>query len=179
MRDVTYTVSILGLLVVMCQSAQAQSVSVDPDLFSKGTELYSDHCAICHGVDGDGKGPLASGFAPRPRDFTLSSFKFRSTEFGEYPTKADLLKTLRRGINGPLGQTMPSFDFLSDQDLQALVEVVRFAAGIEDYGTPVSPPPRPAEVNLARGEFLFEDLNCSGCHGAHWGWAGRSGRGFV
>ena len=29
-------------------------------------------CKFCHGVSGDGKGPMARGFDPPPRDFTCS-----------------------------------------------------------------------------------------------------------
>lgn len=35
----------------------------------RGTALYTDNCSICHGVDGDGRGPRAYFINPKPRNF--------------------------------------------------------------------------------------------------------------
>jgi len=35
----------------------------------KGKEIYEKKCALCHGVDGDGKGPASAGFNPKPTSF--------------------------------------------------------------------------------------------------------------
>lgn len=35
-----------------------------------GEKLYKEHCASCHGLKGDGKGPLASKLPVHPKDWT-------------------------------------------------------------------------------------------------------------
>ena len=44
-----------------------------------GVRVYAQRCAVCHGPDGRGNGPAAPSLIPRPRDFTLWLFKFKST----------------------------------------------------------------------------------------------------
>ena len=41
----------------------AQSYAAEPN---KGMALYRGHCAACHGIDGGGSGPKASGMNPAP-----------------------------------------------------------------------------------------------------------------
>jgi mono/diheme cytochrome c family protein len=36
----------------------------------RGGELFSIHCALCHGASGVGDGPLAKYFSPSPSDLT-------------------------------------------------------------------------------------------------------------
>lgn len=42
----------------------------DPAAIASGNEAYVALCSQCHGEDGRGKGPDASGLNPRPADFT-------------------------------------------------------------------------------------------------------------
>lgn len=44
----------------------AQSDAAEPN---KGMALYRGHCAACHGIDGGGNGPKASGMTPPPTNF--------------------------------------------------------------------------------------------------------------
>jgi mono/diheme cytochrome c family protein len=85
--------------------------------------LYREHCATCHGVDGSGAGPAASLLNPYPRDFRAGVFKFKSTQRTDKPTHGDMLTLLRRGIPGT---AMPSFARVSDEDLEAIVQYVRY-----------------------------------------------------
>jgi mono/diheme cytochrome c family protein len=87
--------------------------------------LYRLHCVHCHGVTGDGAGPTAEFLNPYPRDFRHGNFKFKTTEIGEKPSDEDLYKTLYNGINGT---AMPSFKLLSQSELEALVEYVKYLA---------------------------------------------------
>src|SRR5215211_6685384 len=41
-----------------------------------GKEVYEIHCAGCHGVNGDGKGPAEAFLDVKPRNFTKGMFKF-------------------------------------------------------------------------------------------------------
>ncbi len=85
--------------------------------------LYRQHCAVCHGISGDGAGPAASVLEPYPRDFRNGLFKYTSTIAGTKPTTADLERTLLRGIPGT---AMPSFAQLDPREIQALVEYVKY-----------------------------------------------------
>lgn len=165
MRNANKLVLYLSYALTAGQMGNADQVSFDPSLIAEGSALYLENCAICHGNDGDGKGPLASGFTPAPRDFTRGSFKFRSTKFGEYPAESDLTKIIQSGITGSYGPTMPAFDFFDERQLTALTEVVRYLAGIEEFGTPFSPPARPRRTDPAKGQAIYNELRCGTCHG--------------
>ncbi len=39
-----------------------------------GKTLYTNKCEICHGAKGDGNGPAAFSFSPKPKDFTDPKF---------------------------------------------------------------------------------------------------------
>ena len=85
--------------------------------------LYRKHCVACHGISGDGAGPNAAALMPYPRDYRLGIFKYTSTAGGGKPVRDDLLRTLRAGIPGT---AMPSFGKLPREQLDALVEYVKY-----------------------------------------------------
>ena len=96
---------------------------VRSDIMGRKNGLYREHCAHCHGVTGDGMGPTAAFLNPYPRDYRPGVFKFKSTERADKPTHADLLRILRNGI---AGTSMPSFALLSEPQIDALVEYVKY-----------------------------------------------------
>jgi len=98
---------------------------VSSDVNGKKVGLYREHCAHCHGVGGDGMGSLATFLNPYPRDYRPGLFKFKSTpsNLPNRPTHDDLLRVLTLGIEGT---SMPSFRLLPRQDLEALVEYVKY-----------------------------------------------------
>jgi mono/diheme cytochrome c family protein len=96
---------------------------VRSDIVGRKNGLYREHCAHCHGVTGDGLGPTAAFLNPYPRDYRPGVFKFKSTERADKPTHADLLRILRNGI---AGTSMPSFALLSESQIDALVEYVKY-----------------------------------------------------
>ncbi|GIW94285.1 MAG: cytochrome c [Pirellulaceae bacterium] len=85
--------------------------------------LYREHCAHCHGITGDGRGPTAEFLNPYPRDYRRGLYKFKSTPAAEPPTHEDLQRIL---INGIPGTAMPSFRLLPEQDREALIHYVRY-----------------------------------------------------
>lgn len=87
--------------------------------------LYRRHCARCHGVTGDGRGPMALYQSPYPRDFRRGVFKWKSTHRGAKPTRADLLGVLERGVPGT---AMPSFALLSEPERETLVQYAIYLA---------------------------------------------------
>ncbi|RMF43350.1 MAG: cytochrome c [Planctomycetota bacterium] len=86
-----------------------------------GRGLFRKHCAVCHGITGNGRGPTAALLNPYPRDFRLGKFKFKSTPIGSKPTKDDLFHTIQTGIPGT---TMVKIPELTEQDIAALVDYV-------------------------------------------------------
>ena len=95
--------------------------AVDQGTLRHGQRVYAKRCAACHGVTGDGQGPAAQYLNPKPRDYRLGRFKFTSTPRGAKPRRADLIRTIQRGAKGT---SMPSFRWLSEQDLQAVIAYV-------------------------------------------------------
>lgn len=95
----------------------------DKNKQQKQLGLFRQHCAHCHGVTGDGAGPTAAFLNPQPRDYRRGIFKFKSTEFVAKPTAADLKRIL---VDGIPGTAMPSFALLPGDQIDALVEYVKY-----------------------------------------------------
>jgi cytochrome c oxidase cbb3-type subunit I/II len=95
---------------------------VTDEMLEQGRATYFGRCSFCHGLLGDGEGPAAKYLDPRPRDFTLGTFKFRTTQSGELPTNEDLFRTVSRGLPGT---GMQGFD--SDLIKNGLSEDERWA----------------------------------------------------
>jgi len=91
----------------------------------EGRRLYMTHCLHCHGVSGDGNGPTAPYLNPRPRDYRLGLFKFTSTKQPDRARRDDLSRIIKLGIPGTY---MPSFMLLKDDELETIVEYVRWLA---------------------------------------------------
>lgn len=96
---------------------------VSSDRFGRPQGLYREHCAHCHGISGDGRGPTAAFLNPYPRDYRRGLYKFKSTPGTEPPTHDDLMRILQEGIPGT---SMPSFRLLPNDELEALVHYVRY-----------------------------------------------------
>lgn len=100
-------------------------LKLDDATLAMGSTRYRIHCLHCHGVPGDGRGPTARWINPHPRDFRSGMFKFASVDRtaapNRPPSRADLVRTLRQGIEGT---AMPTFNLLSDDELESLVSYV-------------------------------------------------------
>lgn len=134
---------------------------------SLGQRVYVKRCAICHGPSGQGNGPAAPSQRPRPLDFTLGAYKYKSTPADRPPRDADLVAVVANGLNA---SAMPYWnDVLSEAEIEAVVEYVkgfspRFGEGAAPE--PLAVPPRvpPDADSQARGKALY-DTNCAPCHG--------------
>ncbi len=84
-----------------------------------GKELYEDlsnpGCVVCHGKKGDGKGQLSAQFDPPPRNFACAA------------TIDGVLDGQLHWIikNGSPGTAMPSFYYLTDEEIWQLVIYLR------------------------------------------------------
>ena len=52
-------------------AAPSAQVPADAASLARGQEIYSQMCAMCHGLQGRGDGPLARTMVPRPADFRV------------------------------------------------------------------------------------------------------------
>jgi mono/diheme cytochrome c family protein len=93
----------------------------DRPLLQHGREIYTRQCSGCHGTTGDGKGPAAAYLNPPPRDYRLGRFKFTSTPRGSKPRREDLVRIIRYGAKGT---SMPTFRFMAEDDLEAVIDYV-------------------------------------------------------
>lgn len=85
--------------------------------------LFREHCVHCHGITGDGRGPTARYLNPYPRDYRQGVFKAKGTTLEARPRRADLRRLLMEGV---AGTSMPSFKLLAENEVEALVEYVKY-----------------------------------------------------
>jgi len=152
---------------------------ITDELVAQGNEIYIRRCSFCHGLLGDGEGPAAPYMDPRPRDFTLGTFKFRTTQSGELPLPEDLFRTVSRGLTGT---GMQAFDDkkikngLTEAERWAVIAyVMTFAPEFEDpeldprkTNMVIALPSNRAPYNdetIAKGREIFERAKCWECHG--------------
>lgn len=142
------------------------------DAAVRGQDVYRKQCAPCHGALGDGNGFLAAGFDVKPRDFRKGQYKFRTTMNGEFPTVADIERTIRVGVPNT---TMPAWgQFLNASQIHDLsCYVITFSARFVDFwkqkSTPamlaITPVPNDLAALANHGKELYMSSQCWKCHG--------------
>ncbi len=156
------------------------------------SELFSLHCAACHGVSGEGDGPANRHLYPPSRNLRSDPYRLVTTE-NRFPSPDDIRAVIRNGIPGT---SMPAFADLSDAEVEQLIEEtyqLRQAGFRDDLmqdfeqlgqdldeaaaqelvsrlgtaGQPLPSPPWPSigPEQLAQGRTLFELAACDRCHG--------------
>lgn len=190
-------IPVLAALLLLASPATAASDPYDPEVLADlkkatpeneasveaGKPLYLKYCAGCHGDEGEGNGGSAPYLDPRPRDFTRSLFKFRSTQSGELPTDEDLYRTISRGATGT---AMPAWGEgprrLTEAERWQIVYYLKKLGGEdfedEDFDpykalVPYPQPPGETAERIANGKTIFADETQGGCIKCH----GPSGRG--
>jgi len=128
---------------------------------------YRRYCAGCHGDLGDGNGENAVWLDPKPRDFTMATFKCRSTVTGMLPTDQDLFNTIARGLTN---SNMPIWNTFTKQqraDLVAYIKTFSPRWEKEKPGDPIKIPTEPPVTieSIAHGKALYTKLECWKCHG--------------
>jgi mono/diheme cytochrome c family protein len=132
-----------------------------------GRAVFEGRCAPCHGKDGKGDGPYAMLLNPRPRDFTLGMFEYRTTESGSLPTDEDLKRTITKGLPGT---AMPAWGrFVKGDSLDAVIAYVKtFSSRFESEqprAVTVGSEPPASHANTEAGRKVYEKLQCASCHG--------------
>jgi mono/diheme cytochrome c family protein len=106
-------------------SFQTSATGFSAASIAQGEALFKQHCVVCHGPDGQGDGPAASGLRIRPADLTQAHILAHSD--------GEMYWFLTHGIDDPEGgRAMPGFaDALSPEDRWALIDYVRaHSAGV-------------------------------------------------
>jgi mono/diheme cytochrome c family protein len=134
-----------------------------------GKRIYRAECIGCHGPQGDGNGENAQWIDPKPRDFTIATFKCRSTPTGTLPTDEDLFNAISRGF---YSTNMPQWRPLTVEqraDLIAYIKTFSPRWEKEKPGEPIKIPPEPPVTieSISHGKGLFTKLECWKCHGPH------------
>lgn len=143
----------------------------------RGEQVYGRTCAPCHGKAGDGNGPAARYLDPRPRDFTLGIYKFRSTPAGMLPTDEDLYRTVTTGIPTT---TMPPFvDVLTERERRDVVAYIKSFSGSFETMPSAQPitigeEPEATVQSIAEGKSIYMINACWTCHGAAGKGAGEA-----
>jgi len=154
---------------------------VKKDLLEKGKKVYFKRCVWCHGIEGGGDGPSADRLFTRPRNFIQGTFKIRTTDSGELPMAADLIKTVQNGLQG---SAMPAWgEFLAEDEIIAVVEFVKTLVQdrdfddtedeevfVQDFGTNPWGTTGPyhlgvPQVDIDAGKEIFTKNKCFECHG--------------
>jgi mono/diheme cytochrome c family protein len=83
--------------------------------------IFTSRCSTCHGLDGKGKGPLAAGLNPRPRDYSDRAWQAGASD--------EEIRTaiVKGGIGVGKSALMPANPDLADepQVVDELLAVVR------------------------------------------------------
>ena len=90
------------------------------DAADTAANLFTEICAVCHGVVGKGDGPSAAGLYPKPADFTNCNAMAVDSD--------EVLFKIIKGGGQSVGRStvMPSWaDSLSDQQIRDLVRYIR------------------------------------------------------
>jgi mono/diheme cytochrome c family protein len=86
---------------------------------SEGKKLFETRCFVCHGRDGKGDGPSATGLAEKPQDLTDPNWQKSDSD--------DLIRIVIKQGGVAIGKTgaMPPNPDLSQEQIQSLVAFVR------------------------------------------------------
>ena len=164
MRVPILVIAVLALTVItlaaMLPYTKARAQAPDPAQLELGARLFADNCAVCHGLDGQGR--------------------VGATLAKDWPSIRPDLEVRATIENGITGSPMPAWSqakggVLTAEEIDALVVYI---LSWQTGGPRVIPPvptfaPRPlitAPPNVQgdpnQGALLF-DLNCAVCHGAN------------
>jgi mono/diheme cytochrome c family protein len=127
-------------------------------------QLYTKHCSICHGDNGDGNSRARGGMDPKPRDFT-------SPQAAMELTRKRMINSVTHGRPGTA--MMAHEGRLSTEQIAALVDYIREkfmrtpTAQLEEEekkgGHHMTTPALNSPI-LITGERIYT-ANCSVCHG--------------
>lgn len=129
-------------MTIAAAQTEAEEPEEEPGLVSRGAELYGEHCATCHGVDGRGT---------RDVPIVIDDASPALIDF--------LIRTGRMPLPHPDARMQRRDPTIDDDQRQAIVAYFRTFAVDE----PEVPDPSPELGDVAHGRELYE-THCIACH---------------
>ncbi|MGH9802205.1 MAG: c-type cytochrome [Blastocatellia bacterium] len=127
---------VLLLVVSLLLVAAARWPQAKPDELAQGKQLYVNHCALCHGIEGTGgRGP------------SLNQPKLRNV------TSDPMMEVIIR--NGIQGTEMPGFWMLGDSEVKGLAAYALSLGRVADIKLTGEP---------AKGKAVYDAQGCTACH---------------
>jgi mono/diheme cytochrome c family protein len=71
-----YKLNLAMSIIVLTGVLTAANAAAQSGEIARGRALYRDHCAVCHGRNGDGKGPMARAMTTPPANLRLLSERY-------------------------------------------------------------------------------------------------------
>ena len=107
----TITLALLALFAGMILGAPQ---GIGADRYERGKALFLGKCQLCHGASGEGNGPAAAAYNPRPVNFTDPNF------WKDNPEKK-ITEAITKGF-----KIMPPVDLKPDE-IKAVIEYLEHA----------------------------------------------------
>ncbi|MBM3555138.1 MAG: c-type cytochrome, partial [Alphaproteobacteria bacterium] len=152
-------------LILMLAHAPVASAIADVE---PGRAVYDRWCAGCHGAKGDGNGPAAPFLMPKPRDFTLGVYKYKSTEGTSPPSDEDIARMIAEGMPGT---AMPGWrDVLGEAERRQVAAYIKKFSDIFEFEKPgqaislANQPPASSQA-ISAGREVYRKAKCFECHG--------------
>ena len=122
----------------------------DPELLTRGKDIYAAKCALCHGASGNGRGPGAAGLHLKPADLTDQRM------VAEMPGDYWVWRVSEGGLVEPFkskGSTMPAWkDELSLRERWAVIVYAHTLSGHRGPHTAAEHPELRPKPKLVSGE---------------------------
>lgn len=173
----TLILCLLMATVAYAPAGYAEDDSAEGNI-ELGKKVYEVRCLLCHGEEGNGKGPVGiirrsekSGrvLEIAPRDLTMGVYRFRTTPTGCLPDDKDLEDIIKNGI---VRSFMPSHEQLtSAEEIEAVRDYIKTFSERFEEEEPCETiaVAKPAWVgdasSVKKGEKIFTDMKCGECHG--------------
>lgn len=122
---------LLPCSLVSCEPAETKSEEAitaptarlsDPASIENGRALFRRYCALCHGLNADGKGVRREGLSADPRNF-------HDLVWREKTSPEDIYRTISDGLSQ---SSMPSFRALTEEQRWDIVAYVESLSGSSD-----------------------------------------------
>lgn len=133
------------------------SIWTDPAMIARGKEIYTAKCAVCHGDEGDGKGPAGLALPLKPSDLRDRSAvaEMRDNFWFWRVSEGGLVEPFKS-----MGSAMPPHkDELSIEERWAVIAYQHTFSG---HQGPHVPWEHPEMVQVGRDIFA---MACVACHG--------------
>lgn len=112
--------TVIALTVIACGAGSSPSEAASPG----GRELYVQNgCAVCHGADGRGDGPVAATLDPPPRDLRDPS------TYRVGASLEEVASTIEKGVLVFGGSGMPAYPHIPAEER---LELARYIVSLQE-----------------------------------------------